>query len=110
MSNYLIRQGQAWSVKVPIPADVQHIFEKKAFKKTLKTSDKTVAIACSGPIIVQFKSEIENARGNPTAHLDDYLKQSAEILKDAKRDPDTCAWPGRCDNGTNTSLGSGPIN
>jgi hypothetical protein len=65
VSNYLIRQGQAWSVKIPIPADVQHIFEKKAFKKTLKTSDKTVAIARSGPIIVQFKSEIENARGNP---------------------------------------------
>ena len=89
VSNYLIRQGQAWSVKVPIPADVQHIFEKKAFKKTLKTSDKAVAIARSGPIIVQFKSEIEHARGNPTAHPDDYLKQTAAILKDAKRDPDT---------------------
>ena len=89
MSNYLIRQGQAWSVKVPIPADVQHIFEKKAFKKTLKTSDKAVAIARSGPIIIQFKSEIENARGNPTAHLDDYLREIAEILMDAKRDPDT---------------------
>jgi hypothetical protein len=87
VSNYLIRQGQAWSVKVPIPADVQHIFEKKAFKKTLKTSDKAVAIARSGSIIVQFKSEIEHARGNPTAHLDDYLKQTAEILKDANHDP-----------------------
>lgn len=89
MSNYLIRQGEAWSVKVPIPADVQHIFEKKAFKKTLKTSDKAVAIARSGPVIVQFKSEIEQARGNPTAHLDAYLKEVAEILKDAKRDPST---------------------
>ena len=70
MSNYLIRQGQAWSVKVPIPADLQQVFGKKAFKKSLKTSNKSIAIARSGPIIVHFKSEIEDARGNPTAHLD----------------------------------------
>lgn len=87
MSNYLIRQGQAWSVKVPIPADVQQVFGKKAFKKSLKTSDKAVAIARSGPIIVHFKSEIEAARGNPTAHLDDYLEKTAEILQGAKIDP-----------------------
>ena len=87
MSNYLIQQGQAWSVKVPIPADVQQVFGKKAFKKSLKTSDKAVAIARSGPIIVHFKSEIEDARGNPTAHLDNYLEETAKILQEAKSDP-----------------------
>ncbi|WP_428982564.1 hypothetical protein [Roseinatronobacter domitianus] len=37
-------------MKVTIPADVNHIFGKPAFKKTLKTSGKTVAIARSGPL------------------------------------------------------------
>ena len=87
MSNYLIRQGQAWSVKVPIPADLQQVFGKKAFKKSLKTSNKSIAIARSGPIIVHFKSEIEDARGNPTAHLDNYLEKTAEILQEAKINP-----------------------
>lgn len=87
MSHYLIQQGQAWSVKVPIPADVQQVFGKKAFKKSLKTSDKAVAIARSGPIIVHFKSEIEDARGNPTAHLDNYLEETAKLLQEAKSDP-----------------------
>jgi len=46
MSSHLIRQGQAWCVKVAITADVQqHFFDgKRAFKQTLKTSGKGVAI------------------------------------------------------------------
>jgi hypothetical protein len=74
VSNYLLQRGQKWHVKVAIPADVQHIFGKRAFKQTLKTSDKTIAIARSGPLIAQFKQAIEEARGNPTQHLDEYLK------------------------------------
>jgi integrase len=70
VSNYLIKQGNAWSVKVSIPVDVQHIFGKKAFKQSLKTTNKTLAITRSGPLIAQFKAAIEEARGNPTKHLD----------------------------------------
>ncbi|SIS54825.1 DUF6538 domain-containing protein [Phaeovulum vinaykumarii] len=89
MSNYLIKQDNAWSVKVSIPADVQHIFGKRAFKKALKTTDKTIAIARSGPLIAEFKAAIEEARGNPTQHLDEFpAKTRAHILK-AKKDPDT---------------------
>ena len=52
MSNYLIKQGQKWSVKVSIPSDVQHVFgKKKAFKRTLGTSDRATAISRSGPLI-----------------------------------------------------------
>ena len=52
-----------------------------------KTSNKFIAVARSGPIIVHFKSEIEDARGNPTAHLDNYLEKTAKILQEAKIDP-----------------------
>ncbi|MCE5972768.1 site-specific integrase [Sinirhodobacter sp. WL0062] len=89
MSNYLIRQGNAWSVKVSIPADVQHIFGKRAFKKALKTTDKTIAIARSGPLIAEFKAAIEEARGNPTQHLDEFLAQTRVHLLNAKKSPDT---------------------
>lgn len=88
MSNYLIKQGQKWSVKVTIPADVKHIFGKHAFKQTLKTSDKTVAIARSGPIIAEFKAAIEEARGNPTQHLEDYLAYTESYLRKARKNPD----------------------
>jgi hypothetical protein len=88
LSNYLIKQGQTWHVKVSIPADVQPAFEgRRAFKKTLKTSDKSVAIARSGPLVVEFKRMIEEARGNPTQHLDDYLAQTQELLRETRRDP-----------------------
>ena len=89
MSNYLLQRGQKWHVKVAIPADVQHIFGKRAFKQTLKTSDKTIAIARSGPLIAQFKQAIEEARGNPTQHLDEYLTHTQTVLRKAKADPVT---------------------
>lgn len=89
MANYLIKQGQKWSVKVAIPSDVQHIFGKKAFKQTLKTSDKSVAISRSGPLIAQFKDAIEEARGNATQHLEEYLAHTQTVLRKAKANPDT---------------------
>lgn len=72
MSNYLIRSGQTWSVKIAIPSDVQHIFGKKQFKQSLRTADKTVAIARSAPLIAEFKDAIAKARGNPAQLLDDW--------------------------------------
>jgi len=88
MANFLIKQGNAYSVKVPIPVDVQPIFDKKAFKKSLKTSDKSIAIARSGPLIVQYKGYIEEARGNPTQHLEDALSSSRS---DPQVNPDAVA-------------------
>lgn len=87
MANYLIKQGNKWSVKVAIPEDVQGIFGKRAFKKSLETSDKSVAIARSGPLISRFKDEIEEARGNPKQHLDAYLLSAQEFLREARKDP-----------------------
>lgn len=74
MTKYLIKQGQKYSVKIPIPADVQHIFGKRAFKKSLETSDVVLAYARKGPFVIEFKRMIEDARGNPTAQLDAYFK------------------------------------
>lgn len=78
-----------WYAKVTIPADVQHIFGKRAFKKSLKTKNKTDAIARSGPIIAGFKDAIAEARGNPAQHLDDYLKHTRELLREVRKRSDT---------------------
>jgi len=95
LANYLIKQGSVWSVKVPIPVDVQPVFDKRAFKRSLKTSDKSVAIARSGPLIMEFKTEIESARGAPTQQLSEYLEETKAALNTAKRhqdaDPDALA-------------------
>jgi len=88
VSNHLIKQGQKWSVKVAIPADVQHVFGKKALKRTLRTSDRTTAITRSGPIIAEFKDAIEEARGNHTMHLKDYLAHMQGVLRIAKANPE----------------------
>ena len=88
VSNYLIKQGQKWSVKVAIPAELQGVFGKKAFKKSLGTSDKAAAIARSGPLIAEFKDAIASARGNPEQHLDDYLAHTQAHLRTVKGDPD----------------------
>ncbi|PYG26444.1 DUF6538 domain-containing protein [Pelagimonas varians] len=89
MSNDLIRVGRAWSVKVGIPAYVQHIFGKRAFKQTLQTADKALAITRSAPLIAKFKDEIALARGNPTQYLDSNLKETQEYLRSARRNKDT---------------------
>lgn len=69
MSKYFIEQGQKYSVKVPIPAGIQHVFGKRAFKKSLKTSDMVVADARKGLFVFEFKRMIEEARGNPPLQL-----------------------------------------
>ncbi|SDW83258.1 hypothetical protein SAMN05444006_10753 [Allgaiera indica] len=89
VGDYLIKQGQKWSVKVSNPADVQHIFGKHALKQALKTSDKAAPIARSGPLVAKFKDAIEEARGNPTQHLEDYLAHTRLYLRDAHRNPNT---------------------
>lgn len=76
-------------MKVAIPADVQHIFGKRAFKQTLKTSDRTVAITRAAPLIAQFKDAIEQARGNPTQLLEDYLAHTQKQLRQLRSDPAT---------------------
>ncbi len=68
MANYLMKRGDTWHVKVSIPEDIQYAFGgHRAFKRSLKTSDKHIANALSAPLVVQFKSEIKKARANPTA-------------------------------------------
>ena len=81
MANYLLKRGNAYSVKVSIPVDVQSIFNKKAFKQSLHTTDKAKAIGRSGPLIEHYKQLIERARANPTADLENTLRA-------AKSDPD----------------------
>ena len=72
-----------WHVKVAIPADVQHVFGKRAFKEALKTSNKSDAITKSLPIVAGYKDAIAEARGNPTQHLNDYLRHTKEFLSSA---------------------------
>ena len=90
MSNYLIKQGKTYSVKVAIPEDVQHLFDgRKALKRTLRTSDATTAIVRSAPVIAEFKDAIAVARGNPAQHLDGYLSYTQVHLREARRNPET---------------------
>ena len=91
MANYLIRQGNTWSVKVPIPVDLQPVFGKKAFKQALKTSDKSEAIIRSGPPIADFKAKIETARRDPSDALKSLLKSTLATLKSAASNPETKA-------------------
>ncbi len=70
---YLIRQGNAWSVKVTIPKELRHIFGKVAFKQSLRTSNKLEANARAAPLIIHFKQQIEKARENPSIALRDNL-------------------------------------
>lgn len=70
---YLIRQGNAWSVKVTIPKELRHIFGKVAFKQSLRTSNKLEANARAAPLIIHFKQQIEQARENPSIALRDNL-------------------------------------
>ena len=60
MPNHLVETGQKLSVKVAIPADVKHLFGKRAFKQASKTSAKTVAITRPGLLISQFKDATED--------------------------------------------------
>ncbi|MEO9574570.1 MAG: DUF6538 domain-containing protein [Tateyamaria sp.] len=55
MVDYFIRRGSTWHVKVAIPKDIQYAFGgNRAFKISLKTSDKLQAKALSAPLVIKF--------------------------------------------------------
>ena len=70
---YLEKQYNTYSAVLKIPKDLRQHFGKRAFKQSLKTSDKAVANAQAGPIVLKWKAEIEAARGNPHQSLEEYL-------------------------------------
>ena len=73
-------------MKVSIPSDIQHVFGgRRALKRTLRTANRTTAIARSGPVIAEFKDAIAEARGNPAMHLDDYLAHTQTHLRNARK-------------------------
>lgn len=75
-----MKRGDTWHVKVSIPKDIQYAFGgHRAFKRSLKTSDKHIANALSAPLVVQFKSEIKKARANPIAFQRDTLDISQDV-------------------------------
>ena len=81
---YLIKQGNAWSVKVSIPKDVRHVFGKVAFKQALKTSDKIVANARAAPLVLKFQKQIVEAKENPNLSINETLTEAKKRLQELR--------------------------
>jgi hypothetical protein len=87
----LIKQGNAWSVKVSIPKDVRHVFGKVAFKQALKTSDKIVANARAAPLVIKFQKQIVEAKERwsrefgPVVKVDQLVREM--IQNDETKEP-----------------------
>ena len=79
---YLEKQYNTYSAVLKIPKDLRAHFGKRAFKQSLKTSDKAVANAQAGPIVLKWKAEIEAARGNPHESLEEYLEIAKGDLRE----------------------------
>ena len=63
MTNYIIKRGDSFSVKVQIPKNFRGPLGLSAFVTPLQTKDKAVAIVRSGPIIAKHLQTIEKAKG-----------------------------------------------
>ena len=79
---YLEKQYNTYSAVLKIPKDLREHFGKRAFKQSLKTSDKAIANAQAGPIVLKWKAEIEAARGNPHQSLEEYLAIAKADLRE----------------------------
>ena len=88
---YLIKQGNAWSVKVTIPKDVRPVFGKAAFKQALKTSDKIEANARAAPLVIQFQQQIAEARENPNFQLSETLSDTKKRLQTLRSEIDAAS-------------------
>ena len=88
---YLIKQGNAWSVKVTIPKDVRPVFGKAAFKQALKTSDKIEANARAAPLVIKFQQQIAEARENPNFQLSETLSDAKKRLQTLRSEIDAAS-------------------
>jgi integrase len=79
---YLEKQYNTYSAVLKIPKELRAYFGKRAFKQSLKTSDKAIANAQAGPLVLKWKAEIETARGNPHQALEEYLATAKADLKE----------------------------
>ena len=82
MLMYLQKQYNTYSAVLKIPKDLRQCFGKRAFKQSLKTSNKAIANAQAGPIVLKWKAEIEAARGNPHQSLEEYLAIAKADLRE----------------------------
>ena len=66
MANIILR-GNTWHARLAIPVSLRHIFNKREFTQSLKTSSKPVAAKQAIEIVADWKLEIAAANGDGTA-------------------------------------------
>jgi integrase len=66
MANIILR-GNTWHARLAIPASLRHVFNKREFTQSLKTSSKPVAAKQAIEIVANWKLEIAAANGDGTA-------------------------------------------
>ena len=66
MANIILR-GNTWHARLAIPARLRHVFNKREFTQSLKTSSKPVAAKQVIEIVANWRLEIAAASGNGAA-------------------------------------------
>lgn len=67
MGDRLYLRGNTWWAQLPVPPDVQHVFNKKNFQQTTRHKDKRNASIAAASIIAGWQKDVDEARGNPDA-------------------------------------------
>ena len=87
--NYLIREHKTYMVRMRIPKDLQSVFGKTTFCKSLKTTDERLAKRLAPPLIANWKMMIDNARGEDTTSqglVVDALRKEWQHATDTQRE------------------------
>ena len=66
MANIILR-GNTWHARLAIPARLRHVFNKREFTQSLKTSSKPAATKLAIEVVANWKLEIAAANGDGTA-------------------------------------------
>lgn len=87
--SYIRLNHQTYMARLQIPKDVQGVFKKVAFTKSLKTSDPRLAERLAQPLVAQWQTMIDNARNKETTAQSlmlEALREEYEHATDEQRE------------------------
>jgi len=84
------RSNGIWQAELQVPADVRKVIGKRSFRKSLGVRDKRHAQIEAAPLLNEWQRQIDLARLNPNALLEEFAVARARELNNQARGEKPC--------------------
>ena len=92
LSPYLQGRGDTFSFRIAIPSELRHLLGKREFIKSLRTTDKRVAVVKALMLTATAKQSVDDAQLRQRS--DDYSERQQDRQRNEERENAPSVWNG----------------